>query len=216
LVSPAVSTGQVVADRAAVDDDDGPGVVGVGRVPVVDKAGVEHLGDAGHVRCPRLDTFSGRSRCHITNVQDITTVWVLARDVYTEPKIAVVVRDDLATWQKLNVTAFVVSGIASGGPELIGLPYEDGSGVTYMPMFAIPIVVLLADQAGLRRAFERAGTRGLGLGVYTQDLFSTGNDVDNRAAVARVATAELDLVGIAVVGERRDVDKALDKLRLHP
>jgi hypothetical protein len=27
---------------------------------------------------------------------------------------------------------------------------------------------------------------------------------------------ELNLVGIAVVGERRDVDKALDKLRLHP
>ncbi len=58
--------------------------------------------------------------------------------------------------------------------------------------------------------------RELGLGVFTEDLFSTGNDVDNRAAVARVATAELNLVGIAVVGERRDVDKALDRLRLHP
>jgi hypothetical protein len=52
--------------------------------------------------------------------------------------------------------------------------------------------------------------------VYTEDLFSTGNDMDNRAAVARVETEELNLVGIAVVGERRDVDKAPDKLRLHP
>jgi hypothetical protein len=136
--------------------------------------------------------------------------------VYEEPKIAVVVRDDLATWQKLNVTAFVVSGITHSNPDLIGLPYEDASGVAYLPMFAIPIVVLTADRPGIRRAFERAHSRELGLGVYTEDLFSTGNDVDNRAAVARVTTAELNLVGIAVVGERRDVDKALDRLRLHP
>jgi hypothetical protein len=76
--------------------------------------------------------------------------------------------------------------------------------------------VLLADRAGIRRAFERARSRPLALSLYTEDLFSTGNDVDNRAAVARVPSDELNVVGIAVVGERRDVDKALDKLRLHP
>lgn len=139
-----------------------------------------------------------------------------AGDVYQEPKLAVVVRDDLATWQRLNVTAFVVSGIAHCNPEFIGLPYEDASSVVYLPMFAVPIVVLLADRARLRRAFERARSRGLEVSVYTEDLFATGNDVENRAAVARVATDELNLVGIGVVGERRDVDKALDKLRLHP
>jgi hypothetical protein len=143
-------------------------------------------------------------------------VLVSAHYVYQEPKIAVVVRDDLATWQRLNVTAFVVSGIAHRNPEIIGLAYEDASNVVYLPMFAVPVVVLLADRVGIRRAFERARSRELALSVYTEDLFSTGNDVDNRAAVARVATDELNLVGIAVVGERRDVDKSLDKLRLHP
>ena len=29
-----------------------------------------------------------------------------------DTKIAIVVRDDLAVWQKLNVTAFITSGIA--------------------------------------------------------------------------------------------------------
>jgi hypothetical protein len=136
--------------------------------------------------------------------------------MYHEPKIAVVVRDDLATWQKLNATAFVVSGIAHRHSEIIGLPYEDASSVVYLPMFAVPIVVLLADRAGIRKAFDRARSRQLSLSVYTEDLFSTGNDADNRAAVAGVSTNELNLVGIAVIGERRDVDKALDKLRLHP
>ena len=131
-------------------------------------------------------------------------------------KIAVVVRENLATWQKLNVTAFVVSALGSWAPELIGQPYEDGSGVKYHAMFALPVVVLAGDAAAVRRGFDRAQGRGLVLSVYTDDLFATGNDVDNRAAVAAVATTDLPLAGFAVAGNRRTVDKALDKLRLHP
>jgi hypothetical protein len=52
--------------------------------------------------------------------------------------------------------------------------------------------------------------------VYTDELFTTGNDADNRAAVAAVATEDLGLAGFAVAGDRRTVDKALDRLRLHP
>jgi hypothetical protein len=132
-----------------------------------------------------------------------------------DTKIAVVVRDDLATWQALNVTAFVASGLGTAAPGLIGLPYEDASGVKYHPMFGRPVVVLAGDAAAVRRAFDRALGRGLTLAVYTDDLFATGNDVDNRAAVAAVATGDLAVAGFAVAGDRRTVDKALDKLRLH-
>jgi len=82
-------------------------------------------------------------------------------------------------------------------------------------MFGIPVLVFAAGARDLRRAFDRARARGLVMAVYTDDLFSTGNDVDNRAAVAAVATEDLDLAGFAVAGDRRTVDKALDKLRLH-
>lgn len=37
-----------------------------------------------------------------------------------DTKIAVLVREDLETWQRLNVTAFLVSGIAGGHPQLMG------------------------------------------------------------------------------------------------
>jgi hypothetical protein len=134
----------------------------------------------------------------------------------TDNKIAVVVRDDLDTWQKLNVTAFVVSGLGTAVPELVGRPYEDASGVKYHSMFGLPVLVFAGDAAGLRRAFDRAQSRGLMLAVYTDDLFATGNDVDNRAAVAAVPTTELALAGFAVAGNRRTVDKVPDKLRLHP
>lgn len=132
------------------------------------------------------------------------------------PRIAVVVRDDLAVWQALNVTAFLVSGIGSRYADLIGEPYVDASGETYLPMFGHPVLVYAADGAGLARAAARCRSRQLATAVYTDDLFATGNDVDNRAAVAKVATDDLALAGIAVAGSRRDVDRALDKLRLHP
>lgn len=59
----------------------------------------------------------------------------------TEPvrfdtKIAVLLRADLEPWQRLNVTAFLVSGLGSQVPEVIGEPYEDADGVGYLPMFA--------------------------------------------------------------------------------
>lgn len=131
-------------------------------------------------------------------------------------KIAVVVRSDLAAWQALNVTAFLSSGLGTAAPELIGLPYEDASGVKYHAMFGRPVVVLTGDAAAVRRAFDRALGRGLTAAVYTDDLFATGNDDDNRAAVRAVATDDLALAGFAVSGPSRIVDKVVDKLRLHP
>jgi hypothetical protein len=131
------------------------------------------------------------------------------------PKLAVVVEADLAVWQKLNVTAFVVSGLAATSPDLIGESYVDGSDATYLPMFAYPLIVLTGSSPKVRRAFHRSGARGLRSRVYTRDLFATSNDIDNRAAVSLVSTAELDVVGFAVAGSTRLVDKALDGLRLH-
>ncbi len=131
-------------------------------------------------------------------------------------KLAVVLRDDLAVWQKANVTAFLVSGIAGTAPETVGEPYVDGSGNRYLPMFRQPVLVFAADAAALRRAYERARARDVELAIYTHELFTTSHDEANRAAVAAVAAEELDLVGIAMRAERKLVDKILDRLKPHP
>jgi hypothetical protein len=133
-----------------------------------------------------------------------------------DTKIAVVLRDDLVVWQKTNVTAFLVSGIAGTVPEVVGEPYRDASGNEYLPMFVQPVLVYTADAAGVRRAYERAMSRGVTPAVYTQELFTTNHDEANRGAVAAVPAAELDLVGIAFRAERKTVDKIVDRLRLHP
>ena len=136
-------------------------------------------------------------------------------DVQFDTKIAVVLRDDLAVWQKTNVTAFLVSGIAGTVPGVVGEPYRDASGNEYLPMFVQPVLVYEADGDALRRAHARALDRGVTTAVYTAELFATGHDEANRDAVARVPADELDLVGIAFRAERRTIDKIVDRLRFH-
>jgi hypothetical protein len=131
-------------------------------------------------------------------------------------KLAVVLRDDLAVWQKTNVTAFLVSGIAGTVPGVVGEPYRDASGNEYLPMFVQPVLVYEADAAALRRAYERAMSRGVRPAVYTRELFETNHDEANRAAVASVPSDELDLVGIAFRADRKVADKVVDRLRFHP
>jgi hypothetical protein len=132
-----------------------------------------------------------------------------------DTKIAVVLRDDLAVWQKTNVTAFLVSGIAGTVADVVGEPYRDASGNEYLPMFVQPVLVHEADADGLARAYERAMARGVTPAIYTAELFATNHDEANRSAVAHVAAEELDLVGIAFRAERRTVDKVVDWLRFH-
>ncbi|MFD7021154.1 DUF2000 family protein [Promicromonospora sukumoe] len=135
---------------------------------------------------------------------------------FEQPKIVIVLRDDLLAWQENNVTAFLSSAVTAAYPELVGETYRDADGQEYLAMLGTPVMVMVSDGGRLATFRERAASRGLRIGVYTADLFATGNDVDNRAAVAGVATEELDLVGIAVAGERRVVDKVVKGARLHP
>ena len=131
-------------------------------------------------------------------------------------KIAVLLRSDLAPWQALNVTAFLVSGIAATGPELVGEPYEDADGTGYLPMLRQPVLVLSGPGELLGTARTRALDRGLRPAVFTAELFATPGDVQNRAAVRAVPGAMLDLVGLAVHGPRNAVDKVMKGARMHP
>ena len=131
-------------------------------------------------------------------------------------KIAVLLRDDLLVWQRLNVTAFLVSGISTASPDVIGEPYVDAGDVTYLPMFRQPVLVFEGSKELLTAAHGRALGRDVSMSIFTSDLFATGHDGDNRAAVRAVATESLDLVGLAVHGPRNAVDKIVKGAVMHP
>ncbi|WP_307796125.1 DUF2000 domain-containing protein [Amycolatopsis sp. 195334CR] len=133
-----------------------------------------------------------------------------------DTKIAVLLRNDLESWQRLNVTAFLSSAVAGADPGLIGEPYADADGTEYLAMFRQPVLVFTGDAELLTTAHGRALSRGLKLAVFTEELFSTGNDTDNRAAVAAVPAEKLNLVGIALHGPKNAVDKVIKGASLHP
>lgn len=130
-------------------------------------------------------------------------------------KIAVVVRDDLATWQSLNVTAFLCSGIAAARPGLMGETYLDADDTAYLPLFGQPVMIFTAPGDLLRQIHDRAVRRELDLSIFTNEMFSTGNDIDNRRVVRAVARNDLDLVGLAIHGPRNAVDKTTKGAQLH-
>jgi hypothetical protein len=134
-----------------------------------------------------------------------------------DTKAAVVVRDDLASWQRLNVCAFLISGVtAAAGNEAIGEDYVDADGNRYLPLLVQPVLVFQATGDKLKTVRERAGRRAIPIALYTVEMFSTGHDAANRAAVRAVAAADLDLVGIALRAPHRDADAVLRGLNRHP
>ena len=132
-----------------------------------------------------------------------------------DTKIAIVVRDDLATWQKLNVASFLAGGLVGSSPELAGEPYQDASGRFYGPLIRQPVLIFAASAAELTTMLQRAQQRSVRPHLYTKELFATGNDIDNRAAVAAVPTDALDLVGLGLHAERKEIDKITKGLKLH-
>lgn len=81
-------------------------------------------------------------------------------------------RDDLQGWQRLNVCAFLVSGVAAANPDIIGDPYVDADDTAYLSMFRQPVLVFQGDATLLRWARQRAlgRDRDLTPAIFTADL----------------------------------------------
>jgi len=133
-----------------------------------------------------------------------------------DTKIAIVVRDDLATWQKLNVTAFLTSGVLGANAELLGENYEDADGNIYAPLIIQPMIVLSADAPTIKKIHERGLSRDARMSLYIEDMFGTGHDEANREAVRQYTVPDLTIVGLALREDRKTVDKITKGAKMHP
>jgi hypothetical protein len=133
-----------------------------------------------------------------------------------DTKIAIVLRDDLAVWQKLNVTAFLTSGIVGANAGIIGERYEDAAGNTYNSLAIQPMIVLSADGDLIKTIYRRAMDRGARLSLYIDDMFSTGHDAANRATVRQYRPEAMKIVGLALREDKKTVDKITKGAKMHP
>jgi hypothetical protein len=132
-----------------------------------------------------------------------------------DTKIAVILRDDLAVWQKLNVTAFLMSGIVAQTREIIGEPYRDGAGNVYNPLSVQPIVVMATDQEALRKIHQRSLEREVATSLYIEEMFATGHDVANRQVFSEFSPDNAKVVGMALRADKKIVDKITKGAKLH-
>ena len=133
-----------------------------------------------------------------------------------DTKFAIILRDDLAAWQALNVTAFLTSGVIAQFPEIIGEPYRDLSGNVYNAMSVQPVIVLAADAVTMAAIHRRSLDHGTTTSLYIEEMFSTGHDAANREIFGRFGPEDAKVVGIALRAERKIVDKITKGARKHP
>ncbi|TYC63527.1 DUF2000 family protein [Rhodobacterales bacterium] len=132
-----------------------------------------------------------------------------------ETKFVVVIREDLAVWQKLNVTAFLATGVAAAKPDIIGENYRDAAGNVHHAMSVQPIIILSADGETLKKIHERTLRRWQTASLYIDDMFSTGHDEANRAVFASYPPGEAQIAGISFHAEKKVADKITKGARMH-
>ena len=131
-----------------------------------------------------------------------------------DTKIAIVLLSSLKTWQKLNITSFLTSGIIGQSSSLIGDQYVDRSNYKYLALSRQPVVVLEADVSLLKKIHRRILERSITCSIYINDMFGTGNDEDNRGTVKNYSSEDLPLVGLALREDKKIVDKVTKGAKL--
>ncbi len=133
-----------------------------------------------------------------------------------ENKIAIIIKNELLNWQKLNIASFLASSVAIKFPKTHGKSFINALKSEYLPFIKQPILIYQADdQAQIDRAFTRARQRELHLGVYTNSLFSTKNEEENHIEKGKLTDENQTLIGIIIYGENKKVNKALNGLKFH-
>jgi hypothetical protein len=79
-----------------------------------------------------------------------------------------------------------------------------------------PILIFTADREQIQAVYRQALDTDVQFSIYTEELFSTGHDEANRAAVAAVRSEDLKVVGLALRGRKKPMDRLTKGLRLHP
>lgn len=132
-----------------------------------------------------------------------------------DTRIVVIVREDLAVWQKLNVTAFLMSGVTAEHDEIIGDPSVDAEDNPHLRLAGEPVMVLSGTAGMLRNARRRANSRDVPSAVYIDEMFATGNDSANRGVFAEHGPDEENVAGIALRAEKKVADKISKGAKRH-
>jgi len=129
-------------------------------------------------------------------------------------RCVIVVDDQLPAGRAANAAAVLALTVGQRHPALVGPPLVDASGVEHPGLIPIGIAVLGADPATLAAIRDKGIAAGCDVVDFPVQGQQTTDYTALRDAVARIATAELRYIGVALVGARKPVGKIVANLGL--
>jgi hypothetical protein len=131
-------------------------------------------------------------------------------------KTAILLLDRLPSWKKLNVTAFLATGIGDSSPDAMGARYRDGIGREYTRLFEEPIVVFAGSLDTLQKALSVGHEKALVRSACIEAMFQQSDGDSGRKVFQADEPDSLNLVGVALRGPRKHIDVATKYASLHP
>lgn len=126
----------------------------------------------------------------------------------------IIVEKELSNGWSANAAAVIALTIGQRHPGLVGEPLVDASGFQHPGLIPIGITVLAAPQEELQGIRQK----GLEIGCDVVDFPVQGQQTTNyqtfREAVAATQPDSLHYVGVALVGQKREISKVVGHLKL--
>jgi len=133
-----------------------------------------------------------------------------------ESKAVIVVDEQIPAGLAANTAAVLSLTLGRRLGELIGPDLKDGSGQVHAGITTVPIPILVADQDTLRQIRDRAaqGDTGLFLVDFTDCAQRTTTYEDYSRLLESTLASDLNYLGLALHGPRKQVQRLTGSLRL--
>jgi hypothetical protein len=126
----------------------------------------------------------------------------------------VVVERDLPVGLAANTAAVLALTLGKTAPDLIGHDADDAQGRSYPGLTTLPLPVLTLDAPGLMDLADAARHSGLLAGVMTRTAQRAKTYPEYLTQLQNTTTADLDLIGVALLGPDRRVRRLTASLPL--
>lgn len=115
-----------------------------------------------------------------------------------DKKMAIAVSDHLLIEQKLQVVAFLTSGLVAQHSDVMGTPYEDFEGNLFSPLMTCVPNICCVDEMAIGNMHRRAISQSVRVAVFVDEWFDTAKDEARRAMFQRFDPNTVNVVGIAL------------------
>jgi hypothetical protein len=129
-------------------------------------------------------------------------------------RCVIVVDQALPPGKAANAAAVLALTVGQRHPSLVGEALVDASGCAHPGLIPVGIAVLAADQTQLAAVRDKAIAADCDVVAFPVQGQQTTDYAAFRDAVATVSTDALRYVGVALIGERKPVSKAVANLGL--